>query len=62
MRVLLLILGAILGICGAKLIYDARELTNQFFYGKDKNKNVLILRIVGFVFIIADIVLIYYFM
>lgn len=62
MKVLLLILGTILGILGAKLIYDARELTNQFFFGKDKNRNVLILRIVGFAFIIIDIIAIYYLM
>ncbi len=62
MKVLLLILGTILGILGAKFIYDARELTNQFFFGKDKNRNVLILRIIGFAFIIIDIIAIYYLM
>jgi len=62
MKILLLIIGAVLGACGAKLVYDARELTNQFFYGNDKNRNVLILRIIGLLFIIVDIVLIYYFM
>ena len=60
MRVIVLLLGAILGGIGAKCIYDARELTNQYFHGNDKNKNVLFLRIIGFVILIIYIVLIFY--
>lgn len=60
MRVIILLLGAILGAIGAKCIYDARELTNQYFHGNDKNKNVLFLRIIGFIILIVYIIIIFY--
>jgi K+ transporter len=60
MRIILVLLGIVLGVIGAKCIYDARELTNQFFHGNNKNKNVLILQIIGALCVLAFIVIVYY--
>jgi len=60
MRIILLLLGIVLGVVGTKCIYDARELTNQFFHGNNKNKNVLILQTIGAICVLAFIVIMYY--
>lgn len=50
MELLLLIVIAI----GVTLIYDARKITTKYFSNQDKNKTVVLLKCVGFLFCVIS--------
>ena len=55
----LFILGIILAMFGVILIYDARPITKKMFGFGDQNDATLGLKLLGFVFSIASMILIY---
>lgn len=55
----LFILGIILAMCGVILIYDARSITKKMFGFGDQNDATLGLKIMGFLFSIIGMILIY---
>ena len=55
----LFILGTILVMCGVILIYDARPITKKMFGFGDQNDAALGLKLMGFLFSIIGMILVY---
>ena len=55
----LFILGIILAMCGVILIFDARPITKKMFGIGDQNDAPLGLKLIGFLFSIIGMVLVY---
>jgi len=55
----LFILGIILAMCGVILIYDARPITKKMFGFGDQNDAALGLKLMGFLFSIIGMILVY---
>ena len=49
MKMLLLLIGAVLGVLGVIMIYDARSITIKFFGFGDQNEGSLGLKMTGFI-------------
>ena len=58
MKIIFLI-GTILAMLGAILIYDARPITKKMFSFGDQNEATLGLKLVGFLFSIIGMILVY---
>lgn len=52
-------LGIIIATCGVILIYDARPITKKMFSFGDQNDGALGLKLVGFLFSIIGMILVY---
>ena len=59
-KVILLIIGAIIALLGAYMIYDARSLTKRWFGFGDQNEATAGMKILGFVFILIGFFVIYF--
>ncbi len=55
----LFILGIILAMCGVILIFDARLITKKMFGFGDQNDAALGLKLIGFLFSIIGMILVY---
>ena len=55
----LFILGILLTMCGVILIYDARLITKKMFGFGDQNDATLGLKLIGFLFSIIGMILVY---
>ena len=55
----LFILGILLAMCGVILIFDARPITKKMFGFGDQNDATLGLKLVGFLFSIIGMILVY---
>lgn len=53
------IIGTIILMCGVILIYDARPITKKMFSFGDQNEATLGLKLVGFLFSIIGMILVY---
>ena len=61
MSLFLDIVGAILGLIGIVLVYDARPITKKFFSFGDQNEGALGLKMIGFIFtVIGGVLLLFY--
>lgn len=60
MMKILFVIGVLLAAIGVALIYDARPITKKMFSFGDQNEATLGLKLVGFLFSIIGMVLVYY--
>lgn len=59
MMKILFVIGVLLAAIGVALIYDARPITKKMFSFGDQNEATLGLKLVGFLFSIIGMVLVY---
>ena len=57
---ILFMLGIIIAMFGVILIYDARPITKKMFSFGDQNEATMGLKLVGFLFSVIGMILVYY--
>lgn len=58
MQVLMLFLGTIIFVIGVKIVYDARLIVNKYFSVIDKNKSIIILKVLGTICAVIGIIIV----
>jgi hypothetical protein len=59
-KIVLLIIGVIIALLGTIMVFDARKLTSKLFSFGDQNEATSGMKILGFIFSIIGVLLIYF--